>query len=180
MIVAQAKRKENISEYLLYMFQVEDLIRAFNFDIELIDKSLISQYDQPYEIKRDIRQWYVSLIQMMKDSNVISSGHTPMIKTQIEELNDLHLRSLENTDDKSYLEIYSLSKPALEELKLKSNSDNINDIEAGLNGLYGFLMLKLQKKEINPETTEAITKISQLMAELSKRYHKAERGESEI
>jgi Domain of unknown function (DUF4924) len=180
MIVAQEKRKENISEYLLYMFQIEDLIRAFNFDIELIDKSLIAQYDQSYEIKRDIREWYVSLIQMMKENNLATSGHIPMLRTQIEELNDLHLRTLENTDDKSYAEIYSLSKSAIEELKFKSNSKEISDIEAGLNGLYGFLMLKLQKKAINPETAEAISSISQLMAELSLRYHKAERGESEI
>ena len=32
MIIARQKRKENIAEYLLYMWQVEDLIRANKFD----------------------------------------------------------------------------------------------------------------------------------------------------
>lgn len=180
MIVAQEKRKENITEYLLYMFQIEDLIRAFNFDIEMIDKNLISRYDQSYEIKRDIREWYVTLIQMMKENDLASSGHIPVIKTQIQELNELHLRTLENTDDNSYAEIYTQASPAIEELKIKSNNKEINDIEAALNGIYGFLMLKLQKKNINPETSEAISKISQLLAELSIRFHKEEDGEVEI
>ena len=36
MIIARRKRKENIAEYLLYMWQVEDLIRANNFDMDSI------------------------------------------------------------------------------------------------------------------------------------------------
>ena len=34
MFVASQKRKENIAEYLLYMWQIEDLIRANNLDID--------------------------------------------------------------------------------------------------------------------------------------------------
>lgn len=44
MIIAQQKRKENIAEYLLYMWQVEDLIRAYNFDIDKIEANIISGY----------------------------------------------------------------------------------------------------------------------------------------
>ena len=46
MIVARQKRKENIAEYLLYMWQVEDLIRANRFDMDAIRKSVIAHYDQ--------------------------------------------------------------------------------------------------------------------------------------
>ena len=45
MIIAQLKRKENIAEYLLYMWQIEDIIRANKLDIDLIEKNLISQYN---------------------------------------------------------------------------------------------------------------------------------------
>ena len=34
MIIAQKKRKENIAEYLLYMWQIEDLIRATGVSAE--------------------------------------------------------------------------------------------------------------------------------------------------
>ena len=36
MLVAQQKLQENIAEYILYMYQIEDVVRAYNFDIEEI------------------------------------------------------------------------------------------------------------------------------------------------
>ena len=44
MFIAKQKRKENIAEYLLYMWQVEDIIRSMNCDIRLIDSNIVSQY----------------------------------------------------------------------------------------------------------------------------------------
>lgn len=38
MLIAQKLRKENIAEYLLYMWQVEDIIRANKLEIESIEK----------------------------------------------------------------------------------------------------------------------------------------------
>ena len=40
MIVAKQKRKEKIAEYLLYMWQVEDLIRANQFDIDTTSRTM--------------------------------------------------------------------------------------------------------------------------------------------
>ena len=57
MIVAKQKRKENIAEYLLYMWQVEDLIRANQFDIDSIRRTVIAQYDQPDDVKEEIAGW---------------------------------------------------------------------------------------------------------------------------
>ncbi len=47
MLIAKRLKKENISEYLLYMWQVEDMIRANGLDIEKINSRIVSQYDQP-------------------------------------------------------------------------------------------------------------------------------------
>ena len=44
MITASAKKRENIAEYLLYMWQIEDLIRANNLDIEKIENNIIAKY----------------------------------------------------------------------------------------------------------------------------------------
>ena len=35
MIIAEQKRKENIAEYLLYMYQVEDLIRTTDLEQQM-------------------------------------------------------------------------------------------------------------------------------------------------
>lgn len=49
MLSAQQKKKENIAEYILYMWQVENLIRANNCDIELIRKNVLPSYSQQDE-----------------------------------------------------------------------------------------------------------------------------------
>ena len=75
MIVAKQKRKENIAEYLLYMWQVEDLIRANQFDLDSIRRTVIAQYDQPEEVKEEIAKWYEELIDMMRSEGVMEKGH---------------------------------------------------------------------------------------------------------
>ena len=59
----------------------------------------------------------------------------------------------------------------------KAGSKVRSEIEACLTGLYGFLLMRLQKKEIYPETTAAISTFSSLLAFLSKRFLEIESGE---
>ena len=75
MIIARQKRKENIAEYLLYMWQVEDLIRANKFDMDSINRTVIAHYDQPEEVKKEIAQWYEELIEMMRSEGGMEKGH---------------------------------------------------------------------------------------------------------
>ena len=60
------KEKENIAEYLLYMWQVEDLIRANDFDMDSIRRTVVDRYDQPDDVKEEIAKWYEELIEMMR------------------------------------------------------------------------------------------------------------------
>ncbi len=43
MIIASQKRKENVAEYILYMWQIEDLIRANDLDISKIETNIIDK-----------------------------------------------------------------------------------------------------------------------------------------
>ena len=54
MLIEQQKRKENIVEYILYLVQIEDLIRAFQFNIINIEKQLVSQYQVDEKTKQEI------------------------------------------------------------------------------------------------------------------------------
>ena len=62
-------------EYLLYMWQVEDLIRANGLDIDKIRETLIEQYDQPATVKAEIVRWYEELIDMMRNEGVTKRRH---------------------------------------------------------------------------------------------------------
>ena len=66
MIVASKKRKENIAEYLLYMWQIEDLIRANGLDIDKIRTNIIDKFNLDETQRREMTEWYESLIDMMR------------------------------------------------------------------------------------------------------------------
>ena len=80
MIIASQKKKENIAEYLLYMWQIEDIIRAYGLDIDQIQKHIINSYDLPEEQKKSMREWYESLIDMMHSEGVEKKGHLQLNK----------------------------------------------------------------------------------------------------
>nr|WP_320118324.1 DUF4924 family protein [uncultured Marinifilum sp.] len=171
MIIAQEKKKSNLAEYILYMWQVEDIIRACKFDIKLIDKNIISQFKQPTETHQEIRDWYENLIEMMKIEKVEKTGHLQILKNNVNELYDFHLFLLNKAKDSAYTGFFQQASGNINEFRQKSqaNEEN-NDIEVCLTALYGILMLKLQQKEISKETIAAVTTFSQLISDLTVKY----------
>ena len=170
MIIAEQKRKENIAEYILYMYQVEDLIRANELDLESIEQSLINKFEVAYEVKREMREWYKTLITMMQDEQKVEKGHLRILENTVEKLQELHLRILDEGIDTSYREVNKKAGKHLEALRMRSGHGNEGDIQVALNGLYGLLLLKLKKTPITDETMKAFDAIKELVAELSTRY----------
>jgi len=67
MITASVKKRENIAEYLLYMWQIEDIIRAYGLDSDRIQSEIIDSYSGLSDTqKKEMREWYESLIDMMR------------------------------------------------------------------------------------------------------------------
>ena len=170
MIIAKRKRKENIAEYLLYMWQVEDLIRANRFDMDSIRRTVIAHYAQPASVKEEIAQWYQELIDMMRSEGVMEKGHIQLNKNVIIALTDLHLRLLRSTKEMVYGATYYKTLPFIVQLREKSGGEELPEIETCFNALYGYLLLKMQHKEVSAETTEAIKQITAFLALLSEKY----------
>lgn len=177
MLIAKKLKEENIGEYLLYMWQVEDMIRANGLDIDKIDEQIISRFDQPDNVKKEIREWYENLIGMMHREDVSQNGHLIINKNVIAELTDLHLRLLKAPDESDYSAAYYKTLPFIVELRSKSPDKNIPELETCFAALYGYLLMRLQKKEISGETQAAISQISSFLRILSQRY-KADRDGS--
>ncbi|MDE7156204.1 MAG: DUF4924 family protein, partial [Muribaculaceae bacterium] len=71
MYIASQKRKDNIAEYILYMWQIEDIIRANSLDIEKIKENVIDKFtDLNDDQRREMTEWYESLIDMMRAEGV--------------------------------------------------------------------------------------------------------------
>ncbi|MDP4188804.1 MAG: DUF4924 family protein [Bacteroidota bacterium] len=179
MFVAREKKKSNIAEYVLYMWQIEDMIRACGLDMEKIDKFIVSQYIQSPETKKEIRDWYSGLVQMMQSEQIQEKGHLQFLKNTVNDMNDLHLRLLNNPEEIKYHELNGWARANIEVLRKKSGRAGMTDIEICLDGLYGMLMLRLQKKTVSVETSEAMSTLSNLLAYLSLKYRNVELGKDE-
>ena len=180
MIIASQKRKENIAEYLLYMWQIEDIIRAYKLDIDTIDEQIVSKYNVPDDKKKEIREWYESLIDMMRREGVVESGHLQLNKNVIIDLTDLHLALLKSPKEPFYGATFFKTLPYIVELRAKTGDESVGEIETCFNALYGILMLRLQTKEISEQTQAAMKQISTFLALLSEKYKQEKAGDLEL
>lgn len=171
MIIASQKRKENIAEYLLYMWQIEDLIRANGLDIEQIKKTVITNYPADESQLRAMAEWYESLIDMMRREEVTEKGHLQMNRNIIGDLAQLHLRILADPKFDEYRKEFYATLPFIVELRAKAGEERAGEIETCFNALYGMLLLRLQHKEISDETAKALAQISRFIALLARYYH---------
>lgn len=164
------KKQDNIAEYLLFMWQVEDLIRAHGMDIEKINESLILPVYQTAEEREQARDWYEGLILMMQSEGVQEKGHLQVNKNIIIDLTDTHLRLLNDPRESEYIAVYYKTLPHIVALRAKSAEAEVPELETCFTALYGYLLLKLQGKEISGDTQAAVTQITALLRLLSKKY----------
>ena len=172
MYIAHKLRKSNIAEYLLYMWQVEDLIRAYGFSLSRIRKEYISKFDIDDDQKEEMTDWYGDIIRMMNGEGCRESGHLQINKNLVADMNDLHAQLLQSTKFPFYNSEYYRVLPFIVELRHKGSNKDANEIETCFNALYGIMMLRLQKKEISPDTEHAIKEITTFVGMLNDYYMK--------
>ena len=130
--MVKKNKKDNIAEYILYLWQIEDYLRAFP-----------QQADATPELQE--------FNQMMHREGIIDGGHLQLAKNALNELEELHTRFL--NEDAMYRAAIIRLQPSLNLLKAKTDRPTMSDIEACLTLLYQIMLLHLQKKEIiNPSS----------------------------
>lgn len=175
MIIAREKRRENIAEYLLYLWQVEDLLRACNMDIDLVDRAVVSRFDVDDETRHQIREWYDGFIEMMKHEHVVARGHMQVCKNVLIRLNDLHRQLLRSDKYPEYGAEYYRTLPLIVELRGKQpEGERHDELETCFDLLYGVLMLKLQDKPVSEGTLQAMRQVSRFIGMLAAFYRKDE------
>jgi hypothetical protein len=143
-------KKENIAEYILYLWQMEDYLRAFPI-----------QANATTEL-HDINE-------MMHREGIVEGGHLQLAQNALSELEELHTRLLQ--EDAIYRAAIIRLTPSLNLLKAKTDRPTMSDIEACLLLLYQIMLLRLQKREITPETANVQQQATRLLQFLSKTYH---------
>ncbi|MDR1341014.1 MAG: DUF4924 family protein [Prevotellaceae bacterium] len=173
MLIAKNKRKENIAEYVLYMWQIEDLLRALNFDRDLIYKTLAEPLDVPEEKKQEILYWYLGIIELLKEEKKENAGHNYHSLHVIGELNALHLSLLEK--DSKYASLFNAAREDIRLFREKSAKE-APDIEIAFDALYAKLLLKMKHEQISDETSAAFDRITSMIVYLSAEFHKPVTG----
>jgi hypothetical protein len=177
MLVAQQKQQENIAEYIIYMYQIEDVIRGYNFDVDTILTNYVRPQLPDESFMEQYRKWYIALINQMKSARIEKAGHLGSLQEIMVELSYLHNTMINVTKDLHYVPIFEAAVPFIDEFKEKSNLKDKNHIEAAFQAIYMKLLLRLQKKEISAATEEAFDSMRILIAYLGKSYHKMKAGD---
>ena len=182
MLTARALKQKNIVEYLLYMWQVEDLIRAAGGDIGTIARKVIALYRPTPGQEKELTRWYGELADMMRSEGVMQSGHLQICKNVIIQLTDLHLQLLRSPKHPAYAAAYYRALPFIVELRAKSPSPagETPELETCFQALYGIILLRMQQKEITPGTRQAAEIIAALLDQLAGYYRKDREGTLEI
>ncbi len=180
MIVAKEKRRSNIAEYVLYMWHIEDIIRVYKLDIELIEKNIVTNYKLDLTQQKEIRDWYESLIQMMKENNIEKKGHLPLVMNTVKQMEELHKLLLNSTEEFQYKSFYYTARPHIITFQSKFPEKYLGEIHICLEAMYMLLMMRLAKKEIHTSTQESTDTFSRLLALLSQKFVYWENGELDL
>ena len=172
MYIAQELRKQNIAEYLLYMWQIEDTIRAFDCSLPRIRREYISRFDYTDEQKDEEADWFGNLSSMMNEEGCREQGHLQINRVTLQLLAELHQQLLASPKFPFYSTAYYKVLPFIVELRNRGARKEDNEIETCLNLLYGVMMLRLQKKEVTTNTQHAVQEVSTFIGMLSDYYKK--------
>lgn len=171
MFIAKSIREKSVVEYLLYMWQMEDLIRAYGCSLTRICREYIDRFDYTDQQKDEEEDWFGDLIRMMNQEGKREKGHLAINEVLLQDLGDLHVRLLQSTRFPYYSAEYYRVLPFIVELRQKGDKE-IGEVETCLNALYGVMLLRMRQKPISPETAHAIKAITTFLGMLSDYYIK--------
>ncbi|MBO7456398.1 MAG: DUF4924 family protein, partial [Paludibacteraceae bacterium] len=105
----------------------------------------------------------------MHREGIVEGGHLQLAQNALDELENLHAELL--NEDAMYRAAVIRLTPQLNLLKAKTDRPTMSDIEACLVLLYQIMLLRLQKKEISPETASVQQQATQVLQFLSRTYY---------
>lgn len=182
MYTAQSKRKENIAEYILYIWQIEDLLRALQMSPEAIYTQLVQPRDIDAQQQQTVFLWYMDIVNLLTEEGKTESGHIEHTMHLIADLQNLHNQLMRLPIGENYRILYSAVEPELQTLKNKLGKPDIGDVELFFRALYSVVLLRIKGEEDKKGAyiNDVLGLISPVVAELATMYRRAERGEADL
>ncbi len=169
--IAGNKLRNNVSEFIIYMYQMEDLCRVYNFNIADIEQYVIHHFPVSDDEKKSLRSWFIALMDQMKEEKIEESGHLAEVQHYVDQLLDLKNRLLGSSEE--FSEIYNAARPHIrqslqEAAALGKKIDS--DLQACLNGIYGLLLCRMNGREVPEELNAGIDAFGNVLSYLSFKY----------
>lgn len=176
MIIALEKRRENVAEYILYMWQVEDIIRALELDPERIREYVKSGYDVEPALQEQIYHWYRDIADQMVAQQVVERGHISELEELMAQLEETSSKLLRMPSQMLYSALYFKTLPSIIQLRELSGGTALGEVETCFVGIYGYLTLKAKDEKVSEQTEESIKQFSTFLAMLADRFREVEEG----
>ena len=180
MFVQKELREKNIAEYLLYMWQVEDMIRAAGLDSDRLYETVIKSSGRSEADCAEWKQWYDDLIEMMRVEGKTEQGHLQINENVLMLLEDLHTRLLDSHKQPEYRDYYYKALPFIVEFRAKNHEQQNEELRDCFNMLYGVWLLKVQGKPVSAGTEQAVKAVSAFIGKLAVLYREDKEGTLEL
>ena len=173
MNIPENKRRNNISEYIIHMYQTEDLIRIYNFNMDDIRQYVISHFPVTKDEKEELSKWYENIKQKMEEEGIEEKGHLLEVQNIVKELSEL-AEDLKRSD-KEFQKLYDLAKPHIDESLKFAEGAVMGEIQICLNGIYGLLLARMNGREVPQELMEGINAFGSVLSYLSYKYKESQK-----
>ncbi len=182
MYIAQHKRKENIAEYILYLWQLEDLLRAMQLSPEAIYATLVKPRGLEREKEEELIEWYGQLADLLQREGKEEHGHLEHTMHLVEDMHRLHLQLLELPVGKRYRQLYARLAPELEKLRGAMGKAEMSDTELSLRALYAVMLYRIKGEEAEKQgyIDDVLEVVSPVVAELADIFRQVEEGEIDL
>jgi hypothetical protein len=180
MLIALQKRRENIAEYILYLWQIEDLLRALQFSPEAIYSTLVDRVEGADEQqKENIFNWYMQIVELLREEGKEAKGHIDHTLHLIADLHNLHLQLMKLPVGEHYRTTYARLAAELPRLRTILDNEDISDTELCFRALYAAMLYRI-KGSGEAVVADTLEYISPVIATLTSIYHQVERGEIDL
>lgn len=167
--IAEKKKGHNIGEYIIYMYQMEDLLRAFHFNLDEVRQYVISHYPISEAEKAETLEWFEEMANALENEGKKEKGRLNSTQAFVNELAKIHWELLKS--DKNYFESYQKAKPHIIQLVLAAGDEApANEVQVCINAIYGLLLAKLKGREIPNDINEATEAFGNILSYLNWAY----------
>lgn len=168
MVLAEKKKAENISEYIIYMYQTELLIRSVDLDFDKIKKGVVDSIPKGSADKDELSAWYADVIAQMETEGLQKEGHLSYVQEEVKKLSDLSVQLLGKDDN--YRQVFNAARSAIRESVISSEGLVNDPIQACINGVFGLLLSRMNGIEVDQEQLDKVEHFGNVLSYLSFHY----------